>query len=68
MTALPAPATPALSLRPYQTEKIAEARVLMSQGKRSICLVAPTGAGKTIIAAHIVQSPVYTTKPADHHP
>jgi len=56
MTALPAPATPALSLRPYQTEKIAEARVLMSQGKRSICLVAPTGAGKTIIAAHIVQS------------
>ena len=47
---------PALSLRPYQIEKIAEARVLMGQGKKSICLVAPTGAGKTFIAAHIIQS------------
>lgn len=52
----PSPVAPALSLRQYQIEKIAEARALMAQGKKSICLVAPTGAGKTIIAAHIVQS------------
>ncbi|MBK8123961.1 MAG: DEAD/DEAH box helicase [Dokdonella sp.] len=44
------------SLRPYQASKVAEARALMGQGKRSICLVAPCGAGKTIIAAHIIHS------------
>ena len=47
-----------LSLRPYQVEKIAEARALMSQGKKSICLVSPTGSGKTVIAAHILQSAI----------
>ena len=59
----PAPVAPAahtapISLRPYQIEKIAEARTLMGQGKKSICLVAPTGAGKTHIAAHIIHSAI----------
>lgn len=42
------PVAPILSLRPYQVERIAEARTLMGQGKKSICLVAPTGAGKCL--------------------
>ena len=45
-----------LSLRPYQVEKIAEARALMTQGKKAICLVSPTGSGKTVICAYIIQS------------
>lgn len=48
----------ALSLRPYQIEKINEARALISQGKKSICLVAPTGSGKTVICAYIIQSAI----------
>ena len=48
----------ALSLRPYQIEKISEARALMSQGKKSICLVSPTGSGKTVICAYIIQSAI----------
>lgn len=48
----------ALSLRPYQIEKISEARALMSQGKKSICLVSPTGSGKTVIIAHIIHSAI----------
>ena len=36
------------SLRPYQASKVAEARALMSQGKKSICLVSPTGSGKCL--------------------
>ncbi len=45
----------ALSLRPYQVEKISEARALMAQGKRSICLVSPTGSGKTVMSAQIIR-------------
>lgn len=46
------------TLRQYQTDTIAEARAMMAQGKKAICLVAPTGAGKTLIAAHVIQSAV----------
>ena len=46
----------ALQLRAYQSTKINETRMLMAQGKRSICLVSPTGSGKTVIAAHIIQN------------
>jgi len=42
-----------LSLRPYQIRAVDEARELTRQGKRRVCIVAPTGAGKSIIAAHI---------------
>lgn len=47
-----------VQLRPYQVEKIQAARDLMAQGKKAICLVAPTGAGKTVISASIVQSAI----------
>lgn len=55
ITGAPAPAS-VFSLRPYQAAKVAEARALMASGKKSICLVSPTGSGKTIIAAHIIHS------------
>jgi len=42
------------SLRPYQTEALQRARQSLMQHRRSI-LVAPTGAGKTTIAAEIVR-------------
>ncbi len=41
----------ALSLRPYQVEKIAEARALMAQGKKSICLVSASASCFWRIAA-----------------
>ena len=44
------------SLRPYQLNKVAEARAMMGSGNKSICLVSPTGSGKTVIAAHIILS------------
>ena len=43
------------SLRPYQLNKIAEARAMMGGGKKSICLVSPCGSGKTVIAAHYIE-------------
>ncbi len=36
------------SLRPYQLNKVAEARAMMGSGKKSICLVSPTGSGKCL--------------------
>jgi DNA repair protein RadD len=43
-------------LRPYQTRTIEETRVLISHGTKLIVVVAPTGAGKTVMAADIIQS------------
>jgi len=60
-TGAPAPAS-AFSLRPYQLHAVAQARALMAEGKRSICLVAPTGAGKTCISAHIIHSALAKSK------
>ena len=42
-------------LRPYQVEVIQQCRQQLTVGKNKICLVAPTGAGKTIIAGAIIQ-------------
>ncbi len=42
-----------LSLRPYQLTAVDKARALTAQGIRRVCIVAPTGAGKSVIAAHI---------------
>lgn len=49
-------AEPKPVLRDYQIHAVARARSMMGQGKKSICLVAPTGAGKTLIASHVIQS------------
>lgn len=43
-----------MQLRPYQTNALDRARASLSEHRRSI-LVAPTGAGKTTIAAEIVK-------------
>ena len=41
-------------LRPYQTDISAEFERLVAQGERRILMVAPTGSGKTVIAAAII--------------
>ena len=47
-----------MDLRPYQQRCIADARALYRDGKRAICIVAPCGAGKTIIGSAIASSAV----------
>lgn len=44
-----------LILRPYQVDAIGRARVQLQRGCRALLLVAPTGAGKTVIGARVVQ-------------
>lgn len=48
----------AVELRPYQTEVIAKVDAAVAEGKRRILLVAPTGAGKTIVATAIIKAAV----------
>jgi DNA repair protein RadD len=45
-----------VSLRPYQTDITTEFERHVERGDRSILLVAPTGSGKTVIAAAIIAS------------
>jgi DNA repair protein RadD len=45
-------------LRPYQLDVIAQCRQKLQSGISRICLVAPTGSGKTIIAAEIIRNAV----------
>jgi DNA repair protein RadD len=45
-------------LRPYQREVIADIEREIAAGKRRIIAVAPTGAGKTIVAASIIKDRV----------
>jgi DNA repair protein RadD len=45
-------------LRPYQNDVIAEIEQAIAAGKRRIILVAPTGSGKTVIAAEIAKRAV----------
>lgn len=45
----------AYALRPYQLFAVDSARTLVGEGAKSILIVAPTGAGKTVIGAHIMQ-------------
>lgn len=40
-------------LRPYQSRAINDLARLIGEGARSVCIVAPTGAGKTVIGASI---------------
>ena len=44
------------TLRPYQSRTVAEARAAVTAGARGVLIVAPTGAGKTAIAAHVAAS------------
>lgn len=47
-----------LKLRPYQLDVINQCRQKLAAGVSKICLVAPTGSGKTVIAAEIIRSAV----------
>lgn len=45
-----------ITLRPFQSDVINECRSAISQGYRSLLIVAPTGAGKTVIGSDIIRS------------
>lgn len=47
-----------MQLRPYQVRAVDAVRRLIKDGSRAPLLVAPTGAGKTVIMAHVVASAV----------
>jgi superfamily II DNA or RNA helicase len=47
-----------MSLRPYQTDAVAEIARTITAGPKRIILVAPTGSGKTVIGADIIKSAV----------
>lgn len=44
-----------MNLRPYQTRAIERVEEHLAAGKRRVLLVAPTGAGKTVIAAEFIR-------------
>jgi superfamily II DNA or RNA helicase len=48
-----------IELRPFQKDVVVEIDRVIAEGKRRIVVVAPTGAGKTVIAAAIIEA---TTK------
>jgi DNA repair protein RadD len=45
-------------LRPYQERDLAATRERFAQGHRRVCYQAPTGSGKTILFAHVVNGAV----------
>jgi superfamily II DNA or RNA helicase len=47
-----------IALRPYQIDVIGEYKQTIAAGQKRIILVAPTGAGKTVIAADIIKSSI----------
>lgn len=44
-----------VTLRPYQARAVTEVQAKLNEGQRSVLLVAPTGAGKTVMASALVQ-------------
>ncbi len=57
VSAIPRSAAPN-ALRPYQHEAIHATRAAMARGARRVCLVLPTGGGKTRVGAEIVRRAV----------
>lgn len=47
-----------MTLRDYQTRTVTQARELVARGSRALCLVIPTGGGKTRTAAAICESAI----------
>ncbi len=45
-----------ITLRDYQLEVVEKVRESIRRGNRRILIVAPTGAGKTVIASHIIKA------------
>jgi DNA repair protein RadD len=52
-----------MELRPYQADVVATFGHEVAKGRRRVILVAPTGAGKTVIAAEIIQAEVALCRP-----
>ena len=50
-----AAAAPVLALRPYQHEALAAIRAAYAEGVRRPLVVLPTGAGKTVVFAHLIR-------------
>ena len=55
-------------LRQYQADVIAQVDEKIAQNKRRIIVVAPTGAGKTIIAAAIIKAAIANTPTSEDTP
>jgi DNA repair protein RadD len=49
-------------LRPYQRDVVDQVAAAIDQGKRRIIVVAPTGAGKTIIGTAIIKDAITTDR------
>jgi DNA repair protein RadD len=45
---------PVVELRPYQQRAVVQLRALLRAGKRKVLVVAPTGAGKTVIFCYVI--------------
>jgi DNA repair protein RadD len=45
-------------LRPYQERAITDLRAQYQAGKKAVCLVLPTGAGKTVVASEVIRSAI----------
>ena len=55
--------THGIRLRPYQQSAVAAIREKITQHYRRIMVVAPTGAGKTLVASHIIESALAKSNP-----
>jgi len=58
-TARPKP----IELREYQKDAVRNARLLIKEGIRRILIIAPTGAGKTVVFAHIIAGAITLGSP-----
>ena len=47
-----------IDLRPYQAQDVERLRAAYAEGHRAVCYALPTGAGKTIVFAHVIDGAV----------